>query len=251
MDTGTFIAGLSTAIAFASAIVAYYAFHRSLRSATRPVLIFSLASDFRWKVENVGTGPAINIVVGDADSQGRFINVINCYPLAAGSARELAWIGVCWKLAAVYPDVFGATFTTICQGNRNSVVTRNEFPHWSPNSEQWLQEILAEGKQQSELTIEHLASKSAFELEIMRNELYARRGYVFKREDLADYFRRQHWYTPITRDYAAIHRQMTPAERYEAHFILNFQKQRKLRAVPLDRFAPPDAPQVLEEPRAF
>ena len=34
------------------------------------------------------------------------------------------------------------------------------------------------------------------ELEIMRNEIYARHGWVFNRRDLQDYFGRQSWYQP-------------------------------------------------------
>jgi hypothetical protein len=34
------------------------------------------------------------------------------------------------------------------------------------------------------------------ELELMRNEIYARHGWVFHRQDLRDYFGRQPWYRP-------------------------------------------------------
>ncbi|WP_407932878.1 MULTISPECIES: YARHG domain-containing protein [unclassified Dysgonomonas] len=35
------------------------------------------------------------------------------------------------------------------------------------------------------------------ELLIIRNEIYARHGYVFSNEMLSDYFNSQHWYKPI------------------------------------------------------
>jgi hypothetical protein len=249
MDPEIIIAIVSAAIALAGAVVAYYAFHRTLRSSARPVLIFSMTSDFLWRVENVGTGPAINLVILDTDSKGLFASVTNCYPLAVGASLDLIWIDACWKLGAVYTDVYGDTFTTICQGNRNRVVNRNEFPQWKPDRDQWLQLILAEGKHQSQLTTEHLAEKTASELEIMRNQIYARRGFIFKREDLAKYFREQSWYVPATRDYALIHRQMTPAERYEAHLILDFQNHNQLRAVPITGSALPDTQHALGGPQ--
>lgn len=48
------------------------------------------------------------------------------------------------------------------------------------------------------LTDEELALYPAAELRLMRNEIYARHGYIFKSEDLAAYFGAQSWYTPRT-----------------------------------------------------
>lgn len=42
-----------------------------------------------------------------------------------------------------------------------------------------------------------LAGKSAWELTVGRNEIAARHGYVFNREDLQDYFDSKDWYYPI------------------------------------------------------
>ncbi len=41
---------------------------------------------------------------------------------------------------------------------------------------------------------EYLLGKSATELRIMRNEIYARYGYIFKDPYLRNYFRKQQWY---------------------------------------------------------
>jgi hypothetical protein len=43
---------------------------------------------------------------------------------------------------------------------------------------------------------EELWPLSLWELEIMRNEIYARHGWVFKRQDLRHYFESQPWYRP-------------------------------------------------------
>lgn len=47
------------------------------------------------------------------------------------------------------------------------------------------------------LTEQDLKGKSRRELDIMRNEIYARHGRGFKRQDLRDYFCGQPWYEPI------------------------------------------------------
>ncbi len=181
-----------------------------------------------------GAGPAINVVIAHRQGSGTFGNVTTCYSIAADAFVELKWIGVVGQPAAVYTDVFGATFTTTCQQNRNRVVPRNEFPRWIPERDQWLQLLLAEGLFESNLTATDLAGLTATELEIRRTEIYARKGFIFKRADLAEYFSRQPWYTPEIRIQAVVHRLLSPAERYEAHLILDYQKRNNLRAEPLD-----------------
>jgi len=43
---------------------------------------------------------------------------------------------------------------------------------------------------------EELLEKQSSELRIIRNEIFARHGYIFKSEDLAEYFGKQKWYKP-------------------------------------------------------
>ena len=46
------------------------------------------------------------------------------------------------------------------------------------------------------LTAQDLAGKSAWDLKVMRNEIFARYGYRFKSEDMRGYFNKQEWYKP-------------------------------------------------------
>lgn len=45
-----------------------------------------------------------------------------------------------------------------------------------------------------------LYGMSAWEKKIMRNEIYARHGYIFQTRDMIEYFNAQPWYTPRTRN---------------------------------------------------
>jgi hypothetical protein len=45
-----------------------------------------------------------------------------------------------------------------------------------------------------------LAYKNCFDLKLMRNEVYARHGYIFRTPDMVDYFTRQSWYRPSAAD---------------------------------------------------
>jgi len=75
--------------------------------------------------------------------------------------------------------------------------------------------ILSERK----LTEEDLYGKSSEELSIMRNYIYARHGYRFKRKDLLNHFSQYSWYTPQTGDMTAVYNGMSGIECYNIEFI--------------------------------
>jgi hypothetical protein len=65
-----------------------------------------------------------------------------------------------------------------------------------------------------------LAAKSCFELKIMRNEIYARHGYIFKTADMRAYFSRQNWYRPLAADVSG---QLSGAERRNVQLIQQYE----------------------------
>lgn len=75
--------------------------------------------------------------------------------------------------------------------------------------------ILSERK----LSEDDLSDKTKRELEIMRNSIYARYGYKFKREDLLNHFSQYSWYNPTTSDMGTIYNMMNDNEKYNVDFI--------------------------------
>jgi len=71
-----------------------------------------------------------------------------------------------------------------------------------------------------------LASLSMFELDCLRNEPYARRGYKFKRDDLRQFFSKQSWYKPTTSDQEHLWNQMSKAEQ---DFIVKIKNEQSRR----------------------
>ncbi len=67
-----------------------------------------------------------------------------------------------------------------------------------------------------DLTYDDIAGLSKQELRIMRNEIYARYGYIFKSKDLREYFSDQPWYSPISRD---VSNKLTEIEVRNVEFI--------------------------------
>jgi len=78
-----------------------------------------------------------------------------------------------------------------------------------------------------------LWSLSLGELEIMRNEIYARHGWVFKRQDLRSYFEGQPWYRPqgdlsnLEQSNRRVEAELSPIERRNIQIIVS--RERALR----------------------
>jgi hypothetical protein len=75
--------------------------------------------------------------------------------------------------------------------------------------------VLSERK----LTDSDLSSKTKKELELMRNSIYARYGYRFKRDDLFNHFSQFSWYSPTTSDMSAVFSSMSAIEKFNVDFI--------------------------------
>jgi hypothetical protein len=72
------------------------------------------------------------------------------------------------------------------------------------------------------VTEQDLDNCSLEDLKIMRNEIYARHGYIFDSQDLRDYFSRQSWYRPVSKKV-----NLTAIEKYNVLFIQDFEKRFK------------------------
>ncbi|MBW4575908.1 MAG: YARHG domain-containing protein [Aphanothece sp. CMT-3BRIN-NPC111] len=77
-----------------------------------------------------------------------------------------------------------------------------------------------------------LRGKNAFELDIMRNSIFARHGRRFQSKDLQEYFDRQPWYRPRYSPEEFPDSLLSPLELQNAVYILGYQKRYGLRWVP-------------------
>lgn len=65
---------------------------------------------------------------------------------------------------------------------------------------------------------------SITELDIMRNEIFADHGYIFKTEKWESYFQQQYWYTPL---YDDVYDKLTIIEIINIHNILIVSKEKR------------------------
>ena len=73
------------------------------------------------------------------------------------------------------------------------------------------------------LTGEDLEGKTKKELELMRNSIYARYGYRFKRDDLFSHFSQFRWYNPTTSEMSTVYSSMSEIEKYNVDLIKKYE----------------------------
>lgn len=71
-----------------------------------------------------------------------------------------------------------------------------------------------------EITYADVEGKSAEELRLMRNYIFARRGYIFESEDLKEYFEQFSWYVPL---YYDVTPRLSDIEKYNVNFIKEWE----------------------------
>ena len=91
------------------------------------------------------------------------------------------------------------------------------FPTGTENGHEWdVYNVACE----RELTESDVCNLSKKELRIMRNWIYARHGYIFKSEDLKDYFSQFSWYEPR---YTNVNRMLSRVELRNVDFIKQYE----------------------------
>ncbi len=75
-----------------------------------------------------------------------------------------------------------------------------------------------------ELRSEEIGNKTEKELQLMRNEIFARKGYVFKNKDLMEYFLSEGWYEP---KYENVDSMLTEIEKENIKKIREEEQRRK------------------------
>src|SRR5690349_6974947 len=104
MDADALLDAATLTASLVALAVSLYTHRRDQTDQSHPVLVFSSRAN-RWCLESVGPGPAVYVVVGEGDSEGRWHAVTNCYPIAVGTRLDLTWLLHTYQLAAGYGDV--------------------------------------------------------------------------------------------------------------------------------------------------
>lgn len=70
------------------------------------------------------------------------------------------------------------------------------------------------------LRISDIRGLTNWDLKVMRNEIFARQGYIFKTEEMSTYFRSQPWYQPR---FTNVESRLSPIEKMNVKFIQKYE----------------------------
>lgn len=128
--------------------------------ARKPVLVFvDVPEQGTWVLQNVGNGPALNVLVAQRQ-EGQWFNPVIVPPLSAESSYPLRWLGRINTsgLGATYADFEDRRYTSTLGGERSHTYDGNRLPKWNDGEIRRHWEL--NGVQPS--GIRWAASKSAF-----------------------------------------------------------------------------------------
>jgi hypothetical protein len=117
--------------------VSLYTYAKNKKKDVIPVLIFSRRSATNWQIENVGKGPALNVIVGDGKDDGTWPTIAKLYPIAAGGKADLAWLQHALKLGAKYTNIWGEKYSTTCEHDVNKFSQNYLFSETAINRREW------------------------------------------------------------------------------------------------------------------
>jgi hypothetical protein len=121
-DVGNIVACISAVVAVISAVIARQAVTRSLR----PVLVFVRDEHQVWFVKNVGTGPALDILVAEKDRAEQTWNRFKRLPPLPKDG-QIPLPSAPSFFAVTYNDAENKRYSTICSGFRNRLQKGHVF----------------------------------------------------------------------------------------------------------------------------
>jgi len=113
-------------------VTSIYFSQASLRTSVQPTLVFVLSGDSGWSIRNVGSGPALNVVLAvEPDSGAGWQRPTQLYPIPAGERVRLPWVGLNPdRLGAVYSDAHNRAYTSIVDDDITEIMPGSRLRQW-------------------------------------------------------------------------------------------------------------------------
>lgn len=131
------IAALALLVSVCSFTFAAFKGRYDLYIGIKPALVFVYGHESGWQVQNIGAGPALNIVIGKkegglASSRGRWTEPVRIPPLKKDGSFPLHWDpeNNTHGLGATYEDMWGRRYTTLCGRDLNTIHRGSHLRKW-------------------------------------------------------------------------------------------------------------------------
>ena len=136
LETKDIISATLSVTAVIVSVLTFALSYRHNRRATvlarKPVLVFAYDGKRGWVLRNVGSGPALNIIVAQKRIEGEWFNPVRVPPLAKDAEYVPKWLGHVntTGLGATYTDAEGRTYSSTCGNDLSRVHEGVMFGPW-------------------------------------------------------------------------------------------------------------------------
>jgi hypothetical protein len=98
-----------------------------------PVLVFEYDGETGWKLLNIGSGPALNVIVAQEKKGGEWFNSVRVPPLARDGTFVPTWLGHVntTGLGATYTDIDGRQYSSTTGNDLTEIHQRHVFGPWN------------------------------------------------------------------------------------------------------------------------
>ena|SRR5215210_7565315 len=99
-------------------------------TGVKPALAFVFDNKAGWRLQNIGNGPALNVVVAEKHSEDGWFNPVRIPPIAKGDEFALHWIAPDNSngLGATYTDIQDRPYTSTSGNDYSRIIAGHELP---------------------------------------------------------------------------------------------------------------------------
>jgi hypothetical protein len=103
-----------------------------IKTNVLPTLVFVYDSDKGWSINNVGNGPALNVVVThQTHGENKWIEPTRLYPIPENDTVYIAWVGHNPdKLMATYTDVHNRSYSSLTDEDLTTISDKDVSQPW-------------------------------------------------------------------------------------------------------------------------
>ena len=127
------VASLPLILSSLALLVSFFSYQLAAVRGVKPVIVVSYSSESGWYLKNIGSGPALNVLVAQRHESAGWFCPVRVPPLGQGDELHLSWIrytNVRW-IGATYTDIDGRKYSSKCADDLTKITAGSMFPHWS------------------------------------------------------------------------------------------------------------------------
>lgn len=138
MDVKTLLTAVAVIVSLGSVAVTLFIYKRTATAARKPTLIFEYSKD-GWLLNNVGNGPALNVIVARKNPGADWFDPVRVPGFAKDGTMRLHWCAHDNEhgLGASYEDSAGKSYTVTCGDDLSRISEGNRLPAWTRVDRHW------------------------------------------------------------------------------------------------------------------